>query len=147
MDWDAIGARIAATTGTDLPKGQAWPVGGGDINSAFRYEAGGQAWFVKLNRSERLPMFEAEAAGLALLAQPGGPRVPTVITSGQAGDYAFLVLEYIPLKAADAQAQALLGERLAVLHAVTAPQFGWERGNTIGITPQDNTQDQSWPRY
>lgn len=109
MDWDAIGARIAATTGTDLPKGQAWPVGGGDINSAFRYEAGGQAWFVKLNRSERLPMFEAEAAGLALLAQPGGPRVPTVITSGQAGDYAFLVLEYIPLKAADAQAQALLG--------------------------------------
>lgn len=147
MDWEAIGQAIAVALQKPLPPGRAWPVGGGDINSAFRYEAGGQAWFVKLNRSELLPMFEAEAAGLQLLAQPGGPRTPAVITHGQAGGYAFLVLEYIPLKAANAEAQALLGQRLAALHAVTAPQFGWQRNNTIGTTPQDNTPDSDWLRF
>lgn len=147
MDWNAIGQAISAARDTPLPKGQAWPVGGGDINSAFRYEAGGQAWFVKLNRSALLPMFEAEAAGLALLSQPGGPRVPAVTTHGLAGDYAFLVLEYIPLKAANAEAQARLGEHLAALHAVTAARFGWERDNTLGTTPQDNTPDSDWLRF
>lgn len=144
MDWEAIGRAIADAVGVRWSPGRAWPVGGGDINSAFRYEAGGQAWFVKINRAERLPMFEAEAAGLRLLAQPGGPRVPAVMTSGQAGGFAFLVLEYIPLKAANAEVQARLGERLAVLHSVTAPRFGWERPNTIGTTPQDNTPAVSW---
>lgn len=147
MDWKTIGSQIAAAVGEPLPLGRAWPIGGGQINSAFRYEAGERAWFVKLNRSERLPMFEAEAAGLQLLARPGGPRVPKVVTLGEVGGYAFLVLEYIPLKAVTGEAQALLGERLAVLHAVTAERYGWERNNTIGTTPQDNTPDSDWLRF
>lgn len=144
MDWTAIGQAIADATGERLPAGSAWPIGGGDINSAFRYEAADRAWFVKINRAERLPMFEAEAAGLRLLAQPGAPRVPGVVTSGTAGGYAFLVLEYIPLKAANAEVQARLGERMAVLHAVVAERFGWERDNTIGTTPQINTPADDW---
>lgn len=147
MNWDEIARAIAAATGEPVRSGRAWPVGGGDSNSAFRFDAGGQSWFVKINRADRLPMFEAEAAGLALLARPGAPRVPAVVTSGVAAGYAFLVLEYIALKAANAEAQARLGERLAVLHAVMAAQFGWERNNTIGTTPQDNTPDDDWVRF
>jgi protein-ribulosamine 3-kinase len=147
MDLDAIGRAISDAIGRTLPTGSAWPLGGGDINSAYRYEAGEESWFVKVNRDDRLPMFEAEAAGLALLAQPGAPRVPAVVTSGMADGYAFLVLEYIPLKAANAAAQARLGERLAVLHDVTAERFGWERDNTIGTTPQINTPTDDWVTF
>lgn len=144
MNWNEIGAAIAAATGETIPAGKAWPVGGGSINSAFRFEAGERAWFVKLNRAERLAMFEAEAAGLAQLAQPGAPRVPKVVTLGVSGAYAFLVLEYIPLRAAAAPVQARLGEELAALHQVGAERFGWERDNTLGTTPQPNAWEADW---
>lgn len=144
MDWNAIGAAIGEATGERLPAGRGWPIGGGSINSAFRFEAGERAWFVKLNRAERLGMFEAEAAGLRLLQRPGAPRVPAVIVSGEAGGYAYLVLEYIPLRAATAPVLARLGEQLALLHQVSGERFGWERDNTIGTTPQLNAPQVDW---
>lgn len=147
MDWSAIGEAIGQALGESLPPGRAWPVGGGSINSAFRFEAGERAWFVKLNRAGRRPMFEAEAAGLRLIHRPGGPRVPAVIGLGESGGYAFLVLEYIPLKAAVAADLARLGERLAALHRVTAAEHGWERDNTVGTTPQPNTPSPDWVAF
>ena len=147
MDWQAVSDAIGAAIGERLPAGRGWPIGGGSINSAFRYEVGQRAWFLKLNRVEQLPMFEAEAAGLRLIAQPGGPRVPAVVALGETGGYAFLVLEYIPLKAAVAPDLARLGERLAVLHRVSGERFGWKRDNTIGTTPQINTPDSDWVSF
>jgi len=147
MDWDAVGSAIAQATGERLPPGKGWPIGGGSINSAFRFDAGERSWFVKLNRAERLPMFEAEAEGLNALRQPGAPRVPAVVTLGQADGYAFLVLEYILLRAATAPVLARLGEQLAALHRVEGPRFGWGRDNTIGTTPQTNAWEDDWVTF
>jgi fructosamine-3-kinase len=41
----------------------------------------------------------------------------------------------------------MLGERLARLHRVTAPRFGWHRDNTIGATPQSNEWTGDWAAF
>lgn len=147
MDWEVVRSAIARALGEEIPPGRGFPVGGGSINSAYRFDAGDRAWFVKLNRAERLGMFEAEAAGLALLAAHPGPRVPRFVTLGEAAPYAFIVLEYVPLRAATAPVLAGLGEELALLHRTTAPRFGWERDNTLGTTPQPNAWDDDWVSF
>jgi len=147
MNWSDVSAAIAEATGERVSGGKGWPIGGGSINSAFRFEAGERAWFVKLNRAERLSMFEAEADGLRALRRAGGPRVPAVVTLGQGGGYAFLVLEYLLLRAATAPVLARLGEELAALHRVEGERFGWTRDNTIGTTPQINTWEDDWVTF
>ena len=79
---------------------------------------GARRYFVKTNRADRLPMFEAEAAALRALAATRSVRVPQPLCSGTAAGQAFLVLEYLDLGGSgDA---ALLGAQLAQLHR--APQ-------------------------
>jgi len=41
----------------------------------------------------------------------------------------------------------LLGRQLAALHRVTHTRFGWHRDNTIGSTPQINTQKNDWVTF
>ncbi len=36
------------------------------------------------------------------------------------------------------------GRQLAALHRVSQARFGWYRDNTIGSTPQSNTETASW---
>jgi len=146
--WEAIATRIAEATGRPFrPEGHD-PVGGGCINSAVRLRGAGGDWFVKLNDAGRLAMFEAEAEGLAEIARTGTVRVPEPVCWGVAEGQAFLVLEHLPLGGGDARAEALLGERLAALHAVTAPEgFGWRRDNTIGATPQPNAWMRDWVAF
>ena len=50
----------------------ASPLGGGDINAAYRLNTAGGPFFIKVNSAARFPgMFEKEAAGLDLLASTG----------------------------------------------------------------------------
>src|SRR3989338_8701653 len=119
-----IGREIAAATGRSFAPAREDEAGGGCINRAFLLEGGGERYFVKLNNAERLPMFEAEAEGLKEMAATKTVRVPMPLCSGAAEGQAFLVLEYLPLQAADAQAQEALGRQLAQLHRATAPSFG-----------------------
>ena len=55
-------------------------------------------------------------------------------------------MEWLPLSSdgLGREAGAKLGEHLAAMHRATADRFGWTRDNTIGSTPQSNTQEQSW---
>ena len=65
-----------------LPPGvrDARRVGGGDINEAFRVVlADGREAFVKTRASAAPGEYQAEAAGLAWLAQAGGVRTPAVL--------------------------------------------------------------------
>ena len=39
------------------------------------------------------------------------------------------------------------GQQLAAMHSVTDSQFGWQRNNTIGSTPQYNSQTDSWIEF
>jgi fructosamine-3-kinase len=89
-------------------------------------------------------MFEAEADGLRELKTANALRVPEVLDCGIRNGEAFIALERFTFDRADAATEALLGERLALLHRYTEGQFGWFRDNTIGLTPQVNTRCDSW---
>lgn len=92
-------------------------------------------------------LLAGEADGLEALAASGTVRVPRVLAVGGDRVRSWLVLEWLDLKSADAECEAMLGERLAALHACTGERFGWRRDNTLGGTPQVNTPDSDWPRF
>jgi fructosamine-3-kinase len=58
-----------------------------------------------------------------------------------------LVLEYLELDGSDARAADSLGEGLARQHRTTQSEFGWERDNTIGSTPQINAPHGDWVTF
>jgi protein-ribulosamine 3-kinase len=74
-------------------------------------------------------------------------RVPEVLAVGASGSQAWLALRWIEFSPATRESDALLGERLAALHRVSAARFGWKRDNTVGATPQHNAWDDDWVRF
>jgi len=106
-----------------LPRGarEAPPVGGGDINEAFRVVlADGREAFVKTRADAAQGEYASEAAGLRWLSEAGGLRVPEVLDVGE--DY--LALEWIERGHLDAAGERELGRGLALTHAAGAPRFG-----------------------
>ncbi|MBK6621020.1 MAG: fructosamine kinase family protein [Saprospirales bacterium] len=92
--------------------------------------------------------FESEAMGLDLLSGRSPLRIPKVISFGQAGDYHFLILEYIETgQHPGASFWELFGAGLAELHRNRAPQFGLGFDNFIGKLPQQNAFRSSWPDF
>ena len=137
-----IADAIACATGNPFSATALTPIGGGDINQAFSISNAARRYFVKANRAERLPMFEAEADALRALAATHSVRVPQPVCMGTAAGQAFLVLEHLDLRGGgDA---ALLGEQMAQLHRVLQPCFGWANDNWIGSTPQPNGWQHDW---
>lgn len=151
-DWNEIAAQIAAASGEPFSPGPPRAVGGGCINSAVVLSDRSQRWFVKVNRAERLAMFEAESDGLAAMAATGSIRVPRPLCTGVAGGQAFIAMELIELGGRRADSDALAGERLAAMHLAGAHAsggsgFGWHRDNTIGSTPQPNDRSADWVAF
>ena len=139
FDSQLICADITSSTASPFELKKYSAVGGGDINQAFRLDGKcGRQFFLKLNHSSRLAMFEAEAEGLVELAQPKAIRVPVPICSGKTSEHAYLVMQYIALSGASNG--VLMGQQLARLHQTgsNGRGYGWHRGNTIGYTPQIN---------
>ncbi|MDD1611689.1 MAG: fructosamine kinase family protein [Methylococcaceae bacterium] len=147
MNWQAISDQISLATGQNFHFAAAEPVGGGDINSAYRLQGRDRSYFVKLNRRELADMFAAEFDGLQEIACIGAVRSPAPILHGEAGLHAFLVLEFLEFGASSQHAQRLLGGQLAELHRQKQPYYGWHRDNTIGSTPQVNTREDDWIEF
>jgi len=126
-------------------------VSGGSINTAFCLNgmSAGNAvrYFAKCNRAELLDMFVAEAAGLRELVRAGAIRVPLPVCHEASDGQAWLVTEYIDFGRSGAHSAACMGKQLAALHRCDAGRFGWYRDNTIGLTPQINTQGDSWINF
>ncbi len=142
---DSIATAISEAIGRPFRAGHGRGLAGGCINDARILEGDGQKYFVKLNDAARLAMFEAEAAGLDEIIATRTLRAPRPVTCGQAGGQAYLVLEYLDLGgSAGRHTDIALGQQLAAMHRVTRPKFGWSRDNTIGSTPQINTQETDW---
>jgi fructosamine-3-kinase len=142
---DAICAEISAVTDQEFVLDKQGHVGGGSINDAAVFSGRcGRQFFVKRNTADKLDMFAAEAEGLTALAQAQAIRVPEPICVGQAEGESFIVMEYIRFGAGDADSHTRLGQQLAQMHRYTAPEYGWYRDNTIGSTPQSNTQSRDW---
>lgn len=144
--WDEIAAAIGNALQSRFVVAHAVPLGGGDINRAYRVEGSkGQRYFVKLNEARRLPMFAAEGAGLREIAATHSVRVPQPVAHGSTEQHAFLVLEYLELQGGgDAH---LLGEQLAALHKTSMPKFGFALDNTLGTTPQPNGWKELWTDF
>jgi len=143
--WTQIATRISDATGTPFRLRGTHSVGGGCINATEVLEGDDRRYFVKLNDAAQLDMFEAEAAGLQEIVDSGVIRAPRPVVSGSASGQAYLVLEYLDLGGrGDSQSDAELGRRLAAMHRCIRPQYGWWRDNTIGSTPQINTEERDW---
>jgi fructosamine-3-kinase len=145
MDWQSLGQEIAAQLQLPASDIDATPVGGGDINQAYCLRLAGRRFFVKLNRAERLSMFEAERAGLEALAATRTIRVPRVFATGCLAGSAYIVMEHIRL--AGRPDAARLAIDLAALHGHCHRQFGFECDNTIGSTPQPNRFGDDWIEF
>ena len=103
--------------------------------------------FIKRGNPAALPMFEAEAAGLAALRASGTVRVPAVHACEAQGGEARIVLEYLDLRPLDRDSGTALGEALARLHRSSGPRFGWPTDNFIGATPQQNGWRDNWANF
>jgi len=122
---------------------RATPLGGGNINAAYRLEGSdGTRHFVKLNVEQHHAMFVSEAAGLEAIAATRTLRVPQVIAHGCTGGRSYLVLEYLELSSRGGARK--LGEQLAAMHRCTANRFGLTQDNFIGSTPQPNSWRNDW---
>lgn len=137
----------AIETGLELDGADARPVGGGCISAAWELGSEAGPVFLKVNARRDSGMFEAEAAGLALLDSAAGLRVPAVLGVGTAGEDAWLLLEWIEPGRPGRDTEAALGRGLAAQHRMSADRFGWERDNWIGATPQDNAPTAGWPEF
>lgn len=136
----ALGASVASSR----------RLSGGDINDAFELElSNGERVFLKTNARAAPELFPAEAHGLEFLREAGALRVPEVlaVSSGRAGEPAYLVLELLdpgrPARGFDER----LGRGLAALHRFGAPSFGLVRDNFIGSLPQRNRAHASWAEF
>ncbi|MBI1423711.1 MAG: phosphotransferase [Gammaproteobacteria bacterium] len=145
MNWQDIAHAISQATGTAFELTQHGAVGGGCINTAMKISGSGREYFLKLNDAALLDMFEAEADGLRELAAANAVRVPIPVCTGISGHQCFIVMESLALGGRGGGASMTrFGEQLAQMHRHTAAQFGWQRDNTIGSTPQINTWGSDW---
>lgn len=147
----AIAAAIVDATRADFELVGARNVSGGCIHTAWRLDGeaaeGRRSYFAKSNAASFAPMFEAEADGLAAIRGAGALRVPRVVTRGEDGEHAWLVLEWLDLAPLSPRSAALLGEALARQHRVPQAKFGWARDNFIGSTPQANGWSDDWLEF
>jgi len=142
--WHDIATQIGTATGQPFAAREPRARGGGCINSAFSLSDGTQTWFVKTNRAAQLAMFEAEAAGLDALAGCKAIAVPRALCTGVSGDTSYIVMQHLDLGRAGASGWRTAGQQLAALHRCSAEDFGWDRDNTIGATPQHNDWCADW---
>lgn len=139
---------LTAASGIDFSQAVAQAMGGGCIHHAFEIRAAGRPYFLKLNDTGALPMFEAEVDGLAALAAGGAFRVPAALAWGATVEAAFLLLEYLELRPfASAEDGRRFGQALAQLHHDTGEHFGWPRDNFIGTNTQANPQSDRWAHF
>jgi fructosamine-3-kinase len=154
----ALSQTLSRVTQEAITFKSATPVSGGDINQAYKLTFTTQTtddrrsidrtYFIKLNRADRLSMFEAESQGLTQIAQTQTIRVPSPICSGVHENDAYLVLEYWPIVSLNDRTRHELGRKLAQLHLFSgSTAFGWQQDNTIGSTPQPNPWTTSWAEF
>ena len=137
-----ITQAITDATGIPFAPKTQRSVSGGCINQSYLLADAKHHFFVKLNDAKRLPMFEAEAAGLQEILASNTVRAPQPLCHGVTDDKAYLVMEYLDLHAYGDS--AALGRQLAQMHRPPQAYFGGPRDNTLGSTPQPNTQTATW---
>ncbi|MEM9543460.1 MAG: fructosamine kinase family protein [Cyanobacteria bacterium P01_E01_bin.42] len=146
--WKEIAAKISETEGKPFEITSHRSVGGGCINQGYFVSNGTLSYFVKVNRANEIEMFEAESLGLQQMHATQTIRIPQPLACGIAGDYSFIVMEWLEFGRGDSRVWELMGQHLAKLHqAEGSDRFGWDRNNTIGSTPQINPWRDNWSEF
>ncbi|WDF82640.1 fructosamine kinase family protein [Lacticaseibacillus pabuli] len=120
----------------------AVPVGGGDVNDAYRLHADGQDYFLLVQPNIAANFYDGEIAGLAAFAK-ADVLAPRVLGHGQIEGDAFLLLNYLTSGSGD---QADLGRLLAHLHSFPSPdgRFGFDEPYAGTSVSFDNTWVNTW---
>jgi fructosamine-3-kinase len=143
--WNQIADRISQVSSTKFQVESRRSVSGGCINQGYAITGNELTYFVKINQASQVDMFEAEAFGLKQILATRTIRVPEPICWGIADNSSYLVMEWLEFGRGTTQAWEEMGRKLAAMHqAGGSSQFGWERNNTIGSTPQINTWTENW---
>lgn len=147
MNDAATRAALAALLQRKILPTQAVRIEGGSISRCLRYDTEAGAVFVKVAEPDKLPRFEAEAAGLHELRATNAIRAPQVLAVGAAFEQALLVIEWLELRPPTPSSDELLGEQLAEQHRATKPLFGFKSHNFIGSTQQLNWWGRVWINF
>ena len=104
--WDEISKKISESIGAPFLVAKRQSIGGGCINSAYMLSDGKRQFFVKTNDASKIEMFKAESDGLDEIVRSNAIRVPRPVCVGVTQQQAFLVMEYIQLNSATANANS-----------------------------------------
>ena len=146
--WTEIARTITSATGQEFAIANTKSVSGGCINQGYKISSDRAEYFVKLNDASQIEMFVAEAIGLKQMYATKTITVPQPICYGTVENSSYIVLQWLDLgRGSDSNYQEM-GRQLAAMHRQgTSERFGWERNNTIGSTPQINTQNDNWADF
>ena len=146
--WTQIAEHISQVTEEEFKVEKHRSVSGGCINQGYALTGNGLTYFVKVNHASQVEMFAAEALGLKQMLATQTIRVPRPICWGMTESTSYLVLEWLEFGRGTSQSWDEMGRKLAAMHQASgATQFGWERNNTIGSTPQINTWTPRWADF
>jgi fructosamine-3-kinase len=122
---------------------------GGSINHVYRLMVNDKERICcKINHTGKYPgMFEAEKAGLQLLAEPAIMRIPGVIANFLLGSNQVLLLEWIEQGTRTSAFWKNFGMKLSRLHNVQGGRFGLDHDNYMGALHQANTYAEEWPLF
>ncbi|MFC6260258.1 fructosamine kinase family protein [Levilactobacillus fujinensis] len=120
----------------------ATPVSGGDINLAFRLTTAEGPAFLLVQPQTPANFYSHEVAGLKALGQ--AVNVPEVLGTGNIDGDAYLVLEFLETGHGS---QYDLGQAVARVHRITAPQFGFDQDNLVGKLPKHNDWQDDWSTF
>ncbi|QMU07559.1 fructosamine kinase family protein [Levilactobacillus suantsaii] len=120
----------------------ATPVSGGDINEAFRLSTPEGPYFLLVQPRTPASFYQHEVAGLKALSQAA--NVPEVFGTGTIDGDAYLLMEFLETGHGS---QYALGETVARVHHVTAPQFGFDQDNAVGKLPKNNHWQSDWTTF
>lgn len=120
----------------------ATPVSGGDINLAYRLTTAEGPAFLLVQPQTPASFYSHEVAGLKALGQ--AVNVPDVLATGNIDGDAYLVLEFLETGHGS---QYELGQAVARVHHVTAPQFGFDQDNLVGKLPKHNDWQDDWTTF
>lgn len=120
----------------------ATPVSGGDINLAYRLETTEGPAFLLVQPHTPASFYRHEVAGLHALGQ--AVNVPEVLATGEIDGDAYLALEFLETGHGS---QYELGQAVARVHRITAPQFGFDQDNLVGKLPKHNDWQSDWTTF
>lgn len=127
---------------------KASSLSGGCINHVHKLQTNTGDFCIKYNLRDRYPkMFTSEADGLTLLKSAGEIHVPGVYSTGEAGSFAYILLEFIDQGRKSPSFMRDFGRSLARLHRHTAGYFGHTINNYMGSLPQSNKKHPTWNSF